>query len=55
MIRKIGSAILIGIAVYAVYKWFGGDIGAFLSTALGWFFDIIDKGSDAVVSFFQKL
>lgn len=54
MIRKIGSAILIGIVVFAIYKWFGGDIAAFFSTVADLFFQIIDKGSDVVIEFFTN-
>lgn len=55
MIRKIGSAIFVGIVVFAIYKYFGGDIGAFFSTALDVFIKIVDQGSDAVLEGFKKL
>lgn len=49
MLGKLISFALIGIAVFAVYKYFGGDIGAAFSAAWDVFFRIIDAGSDVVL------
>lgn len=55
MLGKLFSALLIGVALFAAWKWFGGDIGAALSAVWNVFFGIIDAGSDVVIDAVQSL
>lgn len=45
MIGKIVSFVLMAILVFAIYKYFDGNIGLALTTVGDWLWAIIDHGS----------
>lgn len=46
MIGKIVSFVLAAIVVFAIYKYFNGDIGLALTTVGDFLWNIIDQGSN---------
>lgn len=50
MLRDIGKYLIIAIILVSVYKFFGGDIGAFLNSAWEIVVKVVNTGADWFVS-----